>query len=228
MIKDLTIAALYTLSETIAADLFDGKTYPWEVLPEIKDFILKLGNTLSADLYEKKGENIWIAKSAKVAHTACINGPCIIDEDAEVRNCAFIRGNAIVGKGAVVGNSTELKNVVLFNKVQVPHYNYVGDSILGYKAHMGAGSITSNVKSDKTLVVIKTKDQGEIATGIKKVGAMLGDEVEVGCNSVLNPGTVVGRMTNIYPTSCVRGYIPAGSIYKKQGDIAGKAVPLVD
>ena len=191
MIKDLTIAALYTLSETIAADLFDGKTYPWEVLPEIKDFILKLGNTLSADLYEKKGENIWIAKSAKVAPTACINGPCIIDEDAEVRHCAFIRGNAIVGKGAVVGNSTELKNVVLFNKVQVPHYNYVGDSILGYKAHMGAGSITSNVKSDKTLVVIKTKDQGEIATGIKKVGAMLGDEVEVGCNSVLNPGTVV-------------------------------------
>lgn len=228
MIKDLTIAALYTLSETIAADLFDGKTYPWEVLPEIKDFILKLGNTLSADLYEKKGENIWIAKSAKVAPTACINGPCIIDEDAEVRHCAFIRGNAIVGKGAVVGNSTELKNVVLFNKVQVPHYNYVGDSILGYKAHMGAGSITSNVKSDKTLVVIKTKDQGEIATGIKKVGAMLGDEVEVGCNSVLNPGTVVGRMTNIYPTSCVRGYIPAGCIYKKQGDIAGKAVPLVD
>ena len=228
MIKDLTIAALYTLSETIAADLFDGKTYPWEVLPEIKDFILKLGNTLSADLYEKKGENIWIAKSAKVAPTACINGPCIIDEDAEVRHCAFIRGNAIVGKGAVVGNSTELKNVVLFNKVQVPHYNYVGDSILGYKAHMGAGSITSNVKSDKTLVVIKTKDQGEIATGIKKVGAMLGDEVEVGCNSVLNPGTVVGRMTNIYPTSCVGGYIPAGSIYKKQGDIAGKAVPLVD
>ena len=228
MIKDLTIAELYTLSETIAADLFDGKTYPWEVLPEIKDFILKLGNTLSADLYEKKGENIWIAKSAKVAPTACINGPCIIDEDAEVRHCAFIRGNAIVGKGAVVGNSTELKNVVLFNKVQVPHYNYVGESILGYKAHMGAGSITSNVKSDKTLVVIKTKDQGEIATGIKKVGAMLGDEVEVGCNSVLNPGTVVGRMTNIYPTSCVRGYIPAGSIYKKQGDIAGKAVPLVD
>ena len=228
MIKDLTIAALYTLSETIAADLFDGKTYPWEVLPEIKDFILKWGNTLSADLYEKKGENIWIAKSAKVAPTACINGPCIIDEDAEVRHCAFIRGNAIVGKGAVVGNSTELKNVVLFNKVQVPHYNYVGDSILGYKAHMGAGSITSNVKSDKTLVVIKTKDQGEIATGIKKVGAMLGDEVEVGCNSVLNPGTVVGRMTNLYPTSCVRGYIPAGSIYKKQGDIAGKAVPLVD
>ena len=196
MIKDLTIAALYTLSETIAADLFDGKTYPWEVLPEIKDFILKLGNTLSADLYEKKGENIWIAKSAKVAPTACINGPCIIDEDAEVRHCAFIRGNAIVGKGAVVGNSTELKNVVLFNKVQVPHYNYVGDSILGYKAHMGAGSITSNVKSDKTLVVIKTKDQGEIATGIKRVGAMLGDEVEVGCNSVLKPGTVVGRRTN--------------------------------
>ena len=222
MIKDLTIAALYTLSETIAADLFDGKTYPWEVLPEIKDFILKLGNTLSADLYEKKGENIWIAKSAKVAPTACINGPCIIDEDAEVRHCAFIRGNAIVGKGAVVGNSTELKNVVLFNKVQVPHYNYVGDSILGYKAHMGAGSITSNVKSDKTLVVIKTKDQGEIATGIKKVGAMLGDEVEVGCGSVLNPGTVVGKNSNIYPLSMVRGVVPERSIYKNRNEIVEK------
>lgn len=221
MIKDLTIAALYTLSETIAADLFDGKTYPWEVLPEIKDFILKLGNTLSADLYEKKGENIWIAKSAKVAPTACINGPCIIDEDAEVRHCAFIRGNAIVGKGAVVGNSTELKNVVLFNKVQVPHYNYVGDSILGYKAHMGAGSITSNVKSDKTLVVVRAGDE-QYETGLKKFGAMLGDQVEVGCNSVLNPGTVIGRQSNVYPTSMVRGFIPANSIYKKMGEIAQK------
>ena len=221
MIKDLTIAALYTLSETIAADLFDGKTYPWEVLPDIKDFILKLGNTLSADLYEKKGENIWIAKSAKVAPTACINGPCIIDEDAEVRHCAFIRGNAIVGKGAVVGNSTELKNVVLFNKVQVPHYNYVGDSILGYKAHMGAGSITSNVKSDKTLVVVRAGDE-QYETGLKKFGAMLGDQVEVGCNSVLNPGTVIGRQSNVYPTSMVRGFIPANSIYKKMGEIAQK------
>lgn len=221
MIKDLTIAALYTLSETIAADLFDGKTYPWEVLPEIKDFILKLGNTLSTDLYEKKGENIWIAKSAKVAPTACINGPCIIDEDAEVRHCAFIRGNAIVGKGAVVGNSTELKNVVLFNKVQVPHYNYVGDSILGFKAHMGAGSITSNVKSDKTLVVVKDGEE-QIPTGLKKFGAMLGDHVEVGCNSVLNPGTVVGKGSQIYPVSCVRGVIKAGSIYKKQGEIVEK------
>ena len=224
----LTIARLYDLTETIAAELLQEHTYPWEVLPEISNFILKLGESLPADRFDKQGENVWIAKSAKVAPTAYIHGPAIIDEEAEIRHCAFIRGNAIVGKGAVVGNSTELKNVVLFNKVQVPHYNYVGDSILGYKAHMGAGSITSNVKSDKTLVVIKTKDQGEIATGIKKVGAMLGDEVEVGCNSVLNPGTVVGRMTNIYPTSCVRGYIPAGSIYKKQGDIAGKAVPLVD
>ena len=221
MIKDLTIAALYTLSETIAADLFDGKTYPWEVLPEIKDFILKLGNTLSADLYEKKGENIWIAKSAKVAPTACINGPCIIDEDAEVRHCAFIRGNAILGKAAVVGNSTELKNVVLFNKVQVPHYNYVGDSILGYKAHMGAGSITSNVKSDKTLVVVRAGDE-QYETGLKKFGAMLGDQVEVGCNSVLNPGTVIGRQSNVYPTSMVRGFIPANSIYKKMGEIAQK------
>ena len=190
-------------------------------MPKIKDFIIKLGETLPEDRYERKGENIWIAKSAKVFPSAYIAGPCIIDEDAEVRHCAFIRGSAIVGKGCVVGNSTELKNVILFNKVQVPHYNYVGDSILGFKAHMGAGSITSNVKSDKTLVVVKS-DGENIETGLKKFGAMLGDNVEVGCNSVLNPGTVVGRSTNIYPTSCVRGYIPANSIYKDSSNIINK------
>lgn len=215
------IKNLYDLSETIAARLFEGKTYPWEVLPEISGFIVKLGESLPEDKYEKRGENIWIAKSAKVAPTACLNGPLIVDEEAEIRHCAFVRGSAIVGKGAVVGNSTELKNVVLFNKVQVPHYNYVGDSVLGYKSHMGAGSITSNVKSDKTLVTIKSPEKS-IETGLKKMGAMLGDGVEVGCNSVLNPGTVIGRNSNIYPTSCVRGWIPADSIYKKEGTIVSK------
>ena len=215
------IEDLYDLKETIAVDIFDGLKFPWEVLPKIKDFIIKLGETLPEDRYERKGENIWIARSAKVFPSAYIAGPCIIDEDAEVRHCAFIRGSAIVGKGCVVGNSTELKNVILFNKVQVPHYNYVGDSILGFKAHMGAGSITSNVKSDKTLVVVKS-DGENIETGLKKFGAMLGDNVEVGCNSVLNPGTVVGRSTNIYPTSCVRGYIPANSIYKDSSNIINK------
>ena len=219
--QNLTVHHLYTLEETIASELFLQAEYPWEILPGIKNFILKLGETLPTDRYEKKGEDVWIAKNAKVAPTAYINGPCIIDEEAEIRHCAFIRGNAIVGKGAVVGNSTELKNVVLFNKVQVPHYNYVGDSILGFKAHMGAGSITSNVKSDKTLVVVKSTDEN-IETGLKKFGAMLGDNVEVGCNSVLNPGTVVGRSSNIYPTSCVRGFIPADSIYKNKNEIVKK------
>lgn len=217
----LTIHDLYDLNETIATDLFEGATYPWEVLGKIKDFIVALGATLDEERFEKRGENIWVAKSAKVAPTACLNGPLIVDEDAEIRHCAFVRGSAIVGKGAVVGNSTELKNVVLFNKVQVPHYNYVGDSILGYKAHMGAGSITSNVKSDKTLVVIKAEDS-QIETGIKKVGAMLGDNVEVGCNSVLNPGTVIGRNSNVYPTSSVRGVIPANSIHKNNGEVIAK------
>ncbi|MBR4060975.1 MAG: UDP-N-acetylglucosamine pyrophosphorylase [Lachnospiraceae bacterium] len=219
--KQYNISSLYTLTETIAAELFDGKEYPWEVLPEISKFIIKLGESLDLEKFEKRGENIWIAKSAKVAPTACINGPCIIDEEAEVRHCAFIRGNAIVGKGAVVGNSTELKNVVLFNKVQVPHYNYVGDSVLGYKSHMGAGSITSNVKSDKTLVVVKAKE-GQIETRLKKMGAMLGDNVEVGCNSVLNPGTVIGRNSNVYPTSCVRGCIPANHIFKNKDELVLK------
>ena len=196
-------------------------TYPWEVLPKISAFIVELGNTLSGDEYEKRGENVWIARSAKVAPTAYINGPAIIGKDAEVRHCAFIRGNAIVGEGAVVGNSTELKNVILFNKVQVPHYNYVGDSILGYKSHMGAGSITSNVKSDKKLVVVKAPE-GNIETGMKKFGAMLGDEVEIGCGSVLNPGTVVGSHSNIYPLSSVRGFVSGNSIYKKQGEVVEK------
>ena len=217
----IAIQNLYTLEETIAADLFQDITYPWEVLPKIGSYIKELGAKLDPEVFEQRGENIWVAKSAKVAPTACLNGPLIVDEDAEIRHCAFVRGNAIVGKGAVVGNSTELKNVVLFNKVQVPHYNYVGDSILGYKAHMGAGSITSNVKSDKTLVVIKVIGN-PIETGLKKVGAMLGDNVEVGCNSVLNPGTVIGKNSNVYPTSCVRGVIPANSIHKNSGEIIAK------
>ena len=220
-LKDIQIDALYTLEETIARDIFDGVVYPWEVLHKISDFIVALGSTLPEERYEKRDDNVWIAKSAKVYPSACINGPAIIDEEAEVRHCAFIRGSAIVGKGAVVGNSTELKNVILFNRVQVPHYNYVGDSILGFKAHMGAGSITSNVKSDKTLVVVRAGEE-TYETGLKKFGAMLGDNVEVGCNSVLNPGTVIGRQANIYPTSMVRGFIPAGSIYKKQGEIVDK------
>lgn len=218
---EITIKDLYDLNETIAKELFEGVTYPWEVLPKIHDFMITLGKNLSKDVFEEKGENIWIAKSAKVAPTACLNGPLIVDEEAEIRHCAFVRGNAIVGKGAVVGNSTELKNVVLFNKVQVPHYNYVGDSVLGYKAHMGAGSITSNVKSDKTLVTIKN-DNSVIETGLKKMGAMLGDNVEVGCNSVLNPGTVIGKNSNIYPTSCVRGVIPEGHIFKDKEHIVKK------
>ena len=215
------IANLYNLEETIAKDLFEGAVYPWEVLPKISAFILKLGETLDPEEYEKRGENIWVAKSAKVAPTAYIAGPAIIGRDAEIRHCAFIRGNAIVGEGAVVGNSTELKNVVLFNKVQVPHYNYVGDSILGYKAHMGAGSITSNVKSDKKLVVVKNEKE-RIETGLKKFGAMIGDNVEVGCGSVLNPGTVIGPWSNVYPLSSVREVIPAHSIYKKRGEVAEK------
>lgn len=219
--EQLKVKNLYTLAESIAAPLLEKAEYPWEVLPGIHDFIIRLGNTLPTEIYEKRGEDIWVARSAKVAPTACLNGPLIVDEEAEIRHCAFIRGNAIVGKGAVVGNSTELKNVILFNKVQVPHYNYVGDSILGFKAHMGAGSITSNVKSDKTLVAVRA-GEAKIETGLKKMGAMLGDCVEVGCNSVLNPGTVIGKNTNIYPLSSVRGWIPEGCIYKGEGALAEK------
>ena len=222
MFKNVEIGMLYDLDQTIAKDIFKGITYPWEVLPKIGEFIVKLGETLPVSEYDRVGENVWIAKDAKVFSSAYINGPAIIGKGAEIRQCAFIRGNAIVGEGAVVGNSTELKNVVLFNKVQVPHYNYVGDSILGYKAHMGAGSITSNVKSDKTLVEINVHGE-KIKTGLKKVGAMLGDCVEIGCNTVMNPGTVIGRNSNVYPTSCIRGYVPANSIYKKQGVIVEKS-----
>lgn len=219
--KYATIAELYDLSQTMAAELFEGKTYPWEVLPEIKAFTIKLGESLPADEYDKVGENIWIAKGVSVAPTASITGPCIIGKGTEVRPGAFIRGSVIVGEGCVVGNSTELKNVVLFNSVQVPHYNYVGDSILGYKSHMGAGSITSNVKADKTLVVVKGEDE-EIATGLKKFGAMLGNYAEIGCNSVLNPGTVIGAHSNVYPLSSVRGVVPSESIWKGTGKVVKK------
>ena len=200
---------LFNMEETIAKDIFDDCDYPWEVLPKIEAFILELGKTLSEDEYDCIDGNIWIAKSATIAPTASITGPCIIGKNTEVRQSAFIRGKAIVGENCVVGNSTELKNVILFNNVQVPHYNYVGDSILGFKSHMGAGSITSNVKSDKTIVTINY--QGEkLNTGLKKMGAILGNYVEVGCNSVLNPGTVIGSNTNVYPLSSVRGFIPRG------------------
>ena len=219
--EECKVCNLYNLEETIAKELLEKVTYPWEALSQINDYILELGNKLDLEKYEKIGEDVWIAKSAKVMPSAYIHGPAIIGENAEVRHCAFIRGNVIVGEGAVVGNSTELKNVILFNKVQVPHYNYVGDSILGYKAHMGAGSITSNVKSDKKLVIVKNGDK-KIETGIKKFGAMIGDEVEIGCGSVLNPGTVIGRNTNIYPLSSVRGVIPKDHIYKNKNEVIEK------
>ena len=217
----VTISDLLDLSHTIAAPLFEGKTYAWEVLDELKSYIYELGETLDPEQFDHPAEGVWVAKDAKVFPSAYIGAPCIIDHEAEVRHCAFIRGSAIVGKGAVVGNSVELKNVILFDKVQTPHYNYVGDSVLGFKAHMGAGSITSNVKSDKTLVVVKDPD-GPIETGRKKLGAILGDNVEVGCNSVLNPGTVIGRRSNVYPTSSVRGVIPPDSIYKDKEHIVIK------
>ena len=221
MIESTKIVNMYDLEHTIAADLLKRFEYPWEVLAHIKEFILELGETLDPEKYEKRGDGIWVAKSAKVALTAALNGPLIIDEDAEIRHCAFIRGSAIIGKGSVVGNSTEIKNDILFDIVQVPHYNYVGDSILGFHSHMGAGSITSNVKSDKSLVVVKSGDE-KIETGLKKFGAMIGDYVEVGCGSILNPGTVICPNTNIYPLSSVRGVIPGGSIYKNAGEIAEK------
>lgn len=221
MTDKVSIHCLYDLTHTAAAPLLGKLTYPWEALPEISEFILKLGPTLPAEEYDRRGENVWIAKTARVFDSAYINGPAIIGPNTEVRQCAFIRGNALVGAGCVVGNSTELKNVILFDSVQVPHYNYVGDSILGHKSHMGAGSITSNIKSDKTLVVISA-DGDRIETGLKKIGAMLGDRVEVGCNSVLNPGTVVGKDSTVYPLSMVRGFIPARSIYKHAGEVANK------
>ncbi len=219
--KGITIKDLLTIENSIAEPLFEGATYPYEVLTKIGDFIKELGPKLNKEIYEEKGENIWIAKNATVASSASITGPCIIGENTEVRHCAFIRGNALIGNDCVVGNSTELKNVVLIGKVQVPHYNYVGDSILGYGSHMGAGSITSNVKSDKSLVVIKRGDE-KLETGRKKVGAVLGDFVEVGCGSILNPGAVIGKNSNVYPLSSVRGVVAENSIYKNSGEIVGK------
>ena len=215
-----TIPELYDLQHTIAAEYLSAFRYPWEALGGIKELILRLGETINKDDFLEVAPQVWVHRTAKVAPTAYLGAPCIIGAGTEVRHCAFIRGSALVGENCVVGNSTELKNVILFDNVQVPHYNYVGDSILGYKAHMGAGSITSNVKSDKTLVVIHSDPP--IPTGIKKVGALLGDFVEVGCNSVLNPGTVIGRNSNVYPTSCVRGVVPANSIYKKNDIIVTK------
>lgn len=221
MIRGAMIYELFDLSQTIAADIFEGKTYPWEVLPEIHDFILKLGPTLPKDEYEEKEDGVWIAKDATIWPTVSITGPCIVCHKAVLRQCAFIRGNAIIGEGTVVGNSTELKNVILFNSVEAPHYNYVGDSILGFHAHMGAGSITSNIKSDRKNIVVRGEGQ-EIETGMRKIGAMLGDWTEIGCGSVLNPGSVIGAHTNVYPLSSVRGVIPGHSIYKKEGEIAEK------
>lgn len=217
----LTVSALFSQGNSIAWELLERLKYPFELLPQLKNAIPEIGSRLDSDIFERIGEDIWIARSAKVAPSASITGPCIIDENAEIRHCAFIRGSAIIGKGSVVGNSTELKNVLLFDSVQVPHYNYVGDSILGFHSHMGAGAITSNVKSDKTPVSINTP-QGRLETGLKKFGAVLGDRVEVGCGSVLNPGTVIGPDTNIYPLSAVRGYVPAGSIYKRAGEVVEK------
>ncbi len=217
--NELKIKNLLNLEHTMAASLFENKTYPWEVLKEIGDYILTLGATLSLDEYEKIGDNIWISKKAKVAASASITGPCIIGDNTEVRHCAFIRGNALIGCGCVVGNSTEIKNSILFDNVQVPHYNYIGDSVLGYKSHTGAGAITSNVKSDKTLVTIKIGEE-KIETGLKKFGAILGDNVEIGCGSVLNPGTVIGKGSSVYPLSSVRGFVKENSIYKKAGEIA--------
>ena len=209
---------LFDMEKTIAAEVFSGTEYPWEILGRLSDFIVKLGESLNEDIYEKRGENIWVAKNAKVAPTAYLNGPLIICENAEIRHCAFIRGSAIVGRGAVVGNSTEIKNALLFDEVEVPHYNYVGDSVLGYKAHMGAGAITSNLKADKTLVTVMC-DGKKVETSVKKFGAMLGDFADIGCNSVLNPGTVIGRKTSVYPLSMVRGYVEPDCIYKNKNEI---------
>ena len=219
--ENIKITDLFNLEETIAKDIFKNCVYPWEVLSKIEDFIIELGNSLNEDKFYKKGDNIWIAKNAKIAPTAYIEGPTIIDEEAQIRHCAYIRGRAIVGKRDVVGNSTELKNVILFNNVEVPHYNYVGDSILGFKSHMGAGSITSNIKSDRKPVKIKFMDE-KIETGLKKIGAFLGDYVEVGCGSVVNPGAIIGRNTNVYPLSSVRGFVKADSIYKNECEIVRK------
>lgn len=218
-----TISDLYDLDHTLAAPYLKGFTYPWEALAGLGDLILRLGQSLDPAQYTQVSPQVWVHKTASVAPTAFLGAPCIIGAHTEVRHCAFIRGKALVGNGCVVGNSVELKNVILFDNVQVPHYNYVGDSILGYRAHMGAGSITSNVKSDKTLVVVRF-GQEAIPTGLKKMGAMLGDFVEVGCNSVLNPGTVIGRESQVYPLSSVRGTVPERSIWKSAGNVVGRVL----
>ena len=217
--SEIMIKDLYNMNETIAAELFDGLTYPWEALPKIGEFIKKLGETLDPEEYDKVGEDVWIAKSANVFPSAYVHGPAIIGKNAEVRHCAFIRGNAIVGEGAVVGNSTEVKNAILFDGAQAPHYNYIGDSVMGHKAHTGAGAVTSNLKQDHSNVTV-LKDGERVETGMRKFGAMLGDHAEIGCGSVLNPGTVVGKNARVYPLSMVRGFVPANHIYKKAGEVA--------
>ena len=221
MNHELTVHALLDLTKTVAADIFEGLVYPWEALPKISEFIMKLGAALPKDEYIQKDDNIWIAKSASVAESAYLHGPLIVCPEAEIRHCAFIRGSAIIGRGAVIGNSTELKNCIIFDKAQVPHYNYIGDSILGFQAHLGAGAITSNLKSDRSMVTVRREDE-KLSTELKKFGAIVGDHVEVGCNSVLNPGTVIGRNATVYPLSMVRGVVPSDSIYKKQGEVAEK------
>ena len=221
MIEGIQISDLLDIEKTIAKDIFENRIYVWEVLTDISAFILEIGPSLSPDEYDKIGEDVWVSKSSHIYASACVNGPCIIDHEAEIRHCAFIRGSAIVGKKAVVGNSTELKNAILFDGVQVPHYNYVGDSVLGYKVHLGAGAITSNVKSDHTLTMVRLGDT-RLGTGMRKFGAIIGDYTEIGCNSVLNPATIIGRNSVIYPLSMVRGFVPASSIYKKQGEVISR------
>lgn len=221
MEEQIRSSELFDLTQTMAADLLKTREYPWEILGDIHDFIIKLGNTLEPEIYEKKGENIWIAKSASVFESASITGPCIIGERTQVRHCAFIRGDALVGNDCVIGNSAELKNVIIFNNCEVPHYNYVGDSVLGFHAHMGAGSITSNIKADRQNIKIRCSDK-IIETGRRKIGAMLGDYAEIGCNAVLNPGTIVGKNTNIFPTACVRGVVPSGCIMRNTGELVEK------
>lgn len=218
MTDDISVNSLLDLSKTIACDLFGGVKLPWEVLPRISEFILKLGPSLDKNIFEQRGDNIWIARSAKIAPTAYLNGPLIIDENAEIRHCAFIRGSAVIGKGAVIGNSTEVKNAVIFDKAQVPHYNYIGDSVLGHMAHMGAGAVTSNLKSDKSLISVSVGVE-RLQTGLKKFGAVLGDRADVGCNSVLCPGTVIGTDSRVYPLSMVRGFVPPNHIFKDKNNI---------
>ena len=221
--EELKINNLLNLQETIAKEIFENITYPWEVIPKIEQFIVLLGNKLNPEIFKKQGDNIWIAKNANISNTASIIGPCIIDENAEIRHSAYIRENVIIGKNATIGNSTELKNSILFNKVEVPHFNYVGDSILGYKAHMGASSIVSNLKSDKSLVTLKINDK-IIQTNLKKFGAIIADDVQIGCGAVINPGSVLGKNSNIYPLSSVRGYVPENSIYKNKNEIVEKRI----